>query len=237
MTSDAVTISFADPQRGWYGLASTSGLAVLFRDREVAGVGSGPDLSLTMTEVSPHERWTVKWDGPDAGFALDVVAVSAPLRSEQLVRARGTTHDGGEIDAVGQVSVTPALDWSSLSLVRYVAAWLGDGGIVLESRRARKAKAHSDEEVWCALVEHGDPVPVADPRLSTTYDGDGHQRRAGMELWLTEEEGYPLRAAGEVICGSSLDLGELQLDLAFFRWRAEGAEGVGRYDILRKRSD
>jgi hypothetical protein len=56
-----------------------------------------------------------------------------------------------------------------------------------------------------------------------------------MELWLGEE-GYPLRAAGEVICGSSLDLGEVQLDLAFFRWRAEGTEGVGRYDILRRRS-
>lgn len=236
MTSSPITtISFADPQRGWYGLASTSGLAVLFRDREVAGVGSGDDLRLAIREHAPLERWSVQWEGPDCGFAIDVEAASAAVRSEQLAVVRGTTSDGGEIDGVGQVSTTEALDWSSLSLVRYVAAWLGDGGIVLESRRPKKAKAHADEQVWAALVERGDPVPVADPRLSTTYDGDGHQRRAGLELWLSEEEGYPVRAAGEVICGSSLDLGDLQLDLAFFRWRSEGAEGVGRYDILRKR--
>jgi len=41
--------------------------------------------------------------------------------------------------------------------------------------------------------------------------------------------GSPRRRAG-----SSLDLGALRLDPAFFRWRSEGAEGVGRYDVLRK---
>ena len=41
-------------------------------------------------------------------------------------------------------------------------------------------------------------------------------------------------AAGEVVCGTSLDLGRLRLDCAFLRWRMEGREGVGRYDILRR---
>ena len=71
------------------------------------------------------------------------------------------------------------------------------------------------------------------PRLSTTYDGDGRQRRAGLELWV-DEDGCPRRAAGEVVCGTSLDLGRLRLDCAFFRWRMEGREGVGRYDVLRR---
>jgi hypothetical protein len=75
---------------------------------------------------------------------------------------------------------------------------------------------------------------VEDPRLSTTYDGDGHQRRAGLELWVSEEDDYPRRAAGEVVCGSSLELGALRLDLAFMRWHAEGVTGIGRYDVLRK---
>ena len=35
------------------------------------------------------------------------------------------------------------------------------------------------------------------------------------------------RAAGEVLCGSTLDLGALRLDCAFFRWRIEGRSGVG----------
>jgi hypothetical protein len=75
---------------------------------------------------------------------------------------------------------------------------------------------------------------VEEPRLSTTYDGDGHQRRAGLELWVSEEEGYPRRLAGQVICGSSLDLGSLRLELAFMRWHGEGVGGIGRYDVLRR---
>jgi hypothetical protein len=35
------------------------------------------------------------------------------------------------------------------------------------------------------------------------------------------------------VCGTSLDLGRLRLDCAFFRWRMDGRTGFGRYDILR----
>ena len=59
-------------------------------------------------------------------------------------------------------------------------------------------------------------------------------RRAGLELWPADEESWARRAAGEVLCGSSLDLGALRLDCAFFRWHLEGRTGVGRYDILRR---
>ncbi len=59
-------------------------------------------------------------------------------------------------------------------------------------------------------------------------------RRAGLELWPADEEAWARRAAGEVLCGSSLDLGALRLDCAFFRWHLEGRTGVGRYDILRR---
>ena len=39
------------------------------------------------------------------------------------------------------------------------------------------------------------------------------------------DDGWARRGAGEVLCGSSLDLGELRLDLAFFRWHLEGRAG------------
>ncbi len=74
---------------------------------------------------------------------------------------------------------------------------------------------------------------VADPRLSTTFDASGRQRRAGLELWMTDD-GPVRRAAGEVICGTTIDLGRLRLDCSFLHWRLEGREGIGRYDILRK---
>jgi hypothetical protein len=232
MTSE---LAFGDAERGWYGVALTgadTALAVLFRGQEIAGVMT--DASLSVSE----ER--AVWDGPDAGFDVALEPASAPIEheggSDQLVRVRGTVRAGDtteEVDCVGQRS-TRDRDLTGVDLVRGISAWLGDGGVVLEALRPEGAETHDAERVWATLVEQGEPVPVADPRLSTTYDGDGHQRRAGMELWLGED-GYPLRAAGEVICGSSLDLGEVQLDLAFFRWRAEGTEGVGRYDILRRR--
>ena len=41
-------------------------------------------------------------------------------------------------------------------------------------------------------------------------------------------------SAGEVVCGSTFELGALRLDTAFFRFRMEGREGAGRYDLLRR---
>jgi hypothetical protein len=230
MTSEAV--SFADAERGWYGLAHSAGLAVLFRGQAVAGVMSDASLAITVGGVT--------WTGADAGFDLTWEPMSGPIERaggvEQLISVRGTVRAGGvteDIEAVGQRSES-AGPRPGYDLVRVVSAWLGDGGVLLEALRPEGAEGHDVEDVWATLVEHGDAVAVAEPRLSTTYDGDGHQRRASMELWLGED-GYPLRAGGEVICGSSLDLGDHTLDLAFFRWRAEGVEGVGRYDILKRR--
>jgi hypothetical protein len=39
---------------------------------------------------------------------------------------------------------------------------------------------------------------------------------------------------GEVVTGSTLELGALRLDVAFMRWHIEGRTAVGRYDILRR---
>jgi hypothetical protein len=76
-------------------------------------------------------------------------------------------------------------------------------------------------------------VHIDDPRVSTTYDADGRQRRAGLELWVGEDDGFARRATGEVLCGSTFDLGQLRLDCSFFGWRMNGRKGVGRYDLVR----
>jgi hypothetical protein len=275
--ADAVTVSWADPDRGWFGMARLglagggqgSALAVLFREREAAaalargGLDVPPDADwaalelagLRMTVDAPLERWTVAYAGTEASFELELEAISAPAELagadpvaelggmagyEQLVAVRGRVSAAGQsaqVQGLGQRGhAWGVADWSRLELTRSVSAWLGEehGGVVLSSLRPAGAAAHADEAVWAAVVEQGEPLPVAEPRLSTTYDGDGHQRRAGLELWVDDEDGYPYRAAGEVLCGSSLDLGALRLDLAFLRWHAEGTEGVGRYDVLRE---
>ena len=69
--------------------------------------------------------------------------------------------------------------------------------------------------------------------INPMQDVDTGALRRDLELYL-DEEGYPRRAAGEVLCGTTLDLGRLRLDCAFFAWHMEGREGVGRYDVLRR---
>ena len=209
---------------------------------------------LTTAIVAPLEAWTVAWRGDDGGFDLRFEACSAPAALEaetpvakaggmegydQLCRVTGSVSHGGRTYQVrclgqrGQLWGTP--DWSKIELARAVSAWLADDrALTLTTVRPAKAKGHLDEAVSGFMFEGGEAVEIADPRLSTTYDGEQRQRRAGLELWMTEEGDYARRVAGEVLCGTTLDLGEQRLDSAFFAWRMEGREGVGRYDVLRR---
>jgi hypothetical protein len=153
------------------------------------------------------------------------------------VRAAGRER---RVDCLGQRGhAWGAPDWERIELVRTVAAWTGDGpSAALTAVRPAGAAHHADEAMWAALWEEPSGLtPLEDVRLSTTYDAEGHARRAGFELWPAGRDGdepWARRGAGEVLCGSSLDLGGLRLDCAFFRWHLQGREGVGRYDVLRR---
>ena len=185
-----------------------------------------------------------------AGFDLEFTAVSPPAEleedddaarlggmagHEQLCRVSGTAA-GHKIDCLGQRGRTWGVaDWSRIALTRSLAAWLEDGtSLTVAAVRPTGAESHADEATWGALLDADGAVAVADPRVSTTYDGDGHQRRAGLELWVSQDDDYPRRGAGQILCGSSVELGQLRLDCAFFVWQVDGREGVGRYDLLRR---
>jgi len=169
---------------------------------------------------------------------------------EQPCRVRGKVRAGGReraFDGLGQRGhAWGDADWERIELARTVTAWTDAGSASLTAIRPAGAEHHSEEATWAAVWEPAEPAPgrgdgraaqsplaVADGRLSTTYDADGHTRRAGLELWIDGAE-WPRRGAGEVLCGSSLDLGALRLDCSFFRWHLEGHAGVGRYDIVRR---
>jgi hypothetical protein len=212
------------------------------------------DLAGVATAVrAPLERWSVRFASDDGrhGFDLELEAASEPAAVgepvartggmegyEQLCHVRGTaTVDGRavEIACLGQRGHTwGAPDWARIALARSLTVWAEGGpAIALSAIRPVGATNHAEEAVWGALLSPEEVKPIADPRLSTTYDGDGHTRRAGLELWVAEEDDYPERASGEILCGSTLELGALTLDCAFFAWHLEGREGVGRYDVLR----
>lgn len=183
------------------------------------------------------------WRASDGG-ELDVIAeplgepaIFADGTREWLCRVRGTAA-GTELDGLGHAVVeAPApRGRKRVALARGVSAWLSEElAIALRARRPARAKHHEAEEV-SAFVLRGSPPdahPIDDPRLSTAYDGAGHQRRAGLELWETEESDYPLRVAGEAVGAGELELdGGERLRCAFFVWRHAGSVGGGRYDIL-----
>ncbi|TML28244.1 MAG: hypothetical protein E6G30_06075 [Actinobacteria bacterium] len=209
---------------------------------------------LRMETTEPLRAWRVALDAAGSGFDLRFAAVSPPVELaalggmegyEQLCRVEGTVTVEGEarpIACLGQRGHGwGAPDWSELELARTVTAWWDDShALTLSAIRPAGAREHDQEALSAFLVDAGEAedeaavLRVAEPRLSTTYDAQGRQRRAGLELWVAEEDELPRRAAGQVACGTSLELGRLRLDCAFFDWRMEGRVGVGRYDIVRR---
>jgi hypothetical protein len=208
---------------------------------------------LQTTVVEPLKTWTVRLDAGGHGFDLTFEAAGPPAELElderaeragelpgyeQICHVRGTAWLGERTHEVrcrgqrGHLWGVPDLD--RVAAWRAVGAWLDDGtGVVLRAVRPA-GSAHGDEELWAAVLGAGGSLRVDDPRLSTTYDDAGRQRRAGLELWVGDDDSYPRRAAGEVLCASTVDLGRLKLDCAFVRWRMGGRSGVGRYDVLRR---
>jgi len=207
--------------------------------------------AMVVRTLEPHARWHVAVDpSGGAGFELQFAAVSPPAElaeehaaarlggmtgHERLCRVTGTAA-GRPVSCLGQRGRSwGAADWSRIALTRSLAAWLEEGSsLTVSSVRPAGVENHAEEASWGALLDGDGAVPLADPRVSTTYDADGHQRRAGLELWVGEDDEYPRRGAGQVLCGSSVELGQLRLDCAFFAWQVDGREGVGRYDLVRR---
>jgi len=219
---------------------------------------------LDVETLEPLRRWRVQFAGEDASLDLEVEATGAPfeldagdpvaraggmLGYEQPVRVRGTADIGGRrltLDGLGQRGRswgTP--DWSRIERTRTITAWFEGTAIASTAIRPAGRDAHGDEVIGAVVFEPGDEAAegaadghaqVDDPRISTTFDAEGRQQRAALELWVTED-GPPRRAWGDVVCGTTLDLGRLRLDCAFMRWHMDGRTGVGRYDVLRRAPD
>jgi hypothetical protein len=250
---------YAVARLGLSGEHSASGLGLVFSGGEPVAVQADGVVDVTerdwaaidaaglsTTVERPLEAWTLAFASDGATFDLQVEAVSAPGEMadggmegyEQLCRFTGAATVAGNrvaIDCLGQRGHSwGAPDWEQMALARTLGAWIGDDlGVSLLAIRPAGSDRHDQESIAAYVYDGGEPIRVQDPRLSTGYDGEQRQQRAGLELWL-DEESPARRAAGEIVCGTSLDLGRLRLDCAFLRWHMEGREGVGRYDILRR---
>ncbi|MDQ6749481.1 MAG: hypothetical protein M3Z33_01800 [Actinomycetota bacterium] len=228
-------------------------------DLAVDGAGwedvEGAGLHIRVDE--PLRHWSAAFAHDDAEFELSFTALAPALEfgpDSAVARAGGMEsyehlcHVEGWVTVAGQVTQLHCLgqrghawgnpDWNALERATSVSGWIGeDRAFVLQAALPHNAPGHDAESVSLVSIEPGENglevLPAVDPRLSTTYDAAGHHRRAGLEYWL-DEEGYARRAAGEVVCGTTLELGRLRMDSAFFAWSLEGERGVGRYEVLRR---
>jgi len=184
------------------------------------------------------------------GLTLDVPAVDAvgaePQTSEQqLARVRGQLTVAGRpeaVEGIGQVGRSrDAGAPIGATVTRELDAWLAqDLAICLRASRPSGAREHAGETVM-AIMQEGSPahlLALDETRLSTTYDAQGQQRRASLEIWPQADSDYPRRAAAQTICGASIRLDDnraqaMRWDCAFMAWQMEGRVGVGPYSILR----
>jgi predicted secreted hydrolase len=222
---------------------------VALAGRRTVGAGTG---AAGATVEEPLARWRVRADEPALELEFEALTPPAELPGrhaaakagglegyEQLCRVRGTARVDGRdrpVRGLGQREhAWGNPDWERIALTRSVGAWLGDGtGVVLAAVRPEGVAVHAGEAIWAAALDGSRARAVDDARLSTTMDAAGRQIRAGLELWLEKSDDYPFRGTGEVVAGSTLELGALRLDVAFFRWHIEGHTGSGRYDVIRR---
>lgn len=226
MSVEAFAFSFFDLDRELYGTAR-SGATLLFHGRQPAAHAEGPEVR------EEGEGWRAEL-ADRISLQLEPLSAEANLDgvTARICRVTGEV-DGTQVDCLGTFSITGvAPRWEELQAVRAISALVDDGnGLLAIARRPRDAPGHGDEEVRAVLFRDGEPHEVEEARVSTVYDGGGRQRSAGLELWLPGEE-YPRRGSGQVIAGSSFDLEAIEVHAAVFRWRLDGREGIGGYELM-----
>jgi hypothetical protein len=226
VSAPALAVAFYDHARELYGSAR-SGATVLFEGRRPTVEPDGPEIA----------RVDGGWTATDSGrmaLELEPVAPAADLDgvSATVCLVRGDVG-GKQVDCLGAVWETRSMPaWDQLDAVRSLTALADEQHALLAiGRRPRGAVGHDEEIVTARLLDEGNLLEVENARISTVYDGSGRQRSAGLELWIPGEE-YSRRGSGLVLAGSSLDLDGIDVHVAIFRWRLDGRDATGAYELM-----
>lgn len=210
----------ADGQRGIFASAQPGRTALTFdHDRLLADA----TLDVELSEVAPP----VRLEGRTTGVStLTVCRALGALR-----------HPGGDAE-IGCLAVRtehePPDSPGAISRRRSIAVVFADGGLLaIDAARPAGAEGHDAEETAAVLAEPGEePIRFAEALLSTEFDGEGRHRRATLELTPAGDRyRAPMRGAGTVVCGTTVETPSERAEIAFFRWALEGRPGLGRYEI------
>ncbi len=240
------TVAFGSLEAGPWGLVLDAGGALVL----IGPSPAHPAYALApgnLSAAAEREDWRLESDrgGLEVSGESEPVALLADdERSggfDQLCRVRGHAEldgTGHDVDVLGVRSVRAAVDLEACDSIRGMWTWFEPAdGIALWALRPRKARGHGRDLLSATVLDHEAARAVADPRLSTVYDGAGIPSRAGLELWLDgEDQQYPRRAAGEVLVGSDpVEQQGLAIRAGLLRVHSRGAQGAGVY-LLGRRS-
>jgi hypothetical protein len=226
VTELPLALSFFDPARRLSGTAR-AGMTLLFEDTTPETIGQGPRVERAADGVLTARL------GERFELRFQPIAEPARLSGLRTTLCEVTGRVGtASVDCLGTATeTTQPPEWAELDAVRGITALFDrDRAVFVLARRPRGALGHGHELVEAKLLLDGELADVEDARLSTVYDGDGRQRNAGLELWLPAED-FPRRLSGSVQAGASLSLEGLRVNAAVFRWRMEGRDGTGAYEV------
>jgi hypothetical protein len=189
---------------------------------------SGDGIALTVSPVSKPQPPAADDESP-----APVVAEPEPAWSgrQELCRVVGTV-DGVEIECVGVRTELTQVRPGELGTVRGFSAWVSAEEAVTLLALRPGSEAHQERDLVAATVFEPDRWMTShDPRLSTTYDDDGHPTRATLELWIKQgEREFPRRAAGEAAGPAVAVAGDdVTLRVQPLRCHSRGGDGAGVY--------
>lgn len=232
-------IAFIDPAQEIWGVAVGDQPAKV----TVGSLGSEPaETAAFLTSQGDLGQWSLSTadgqlrltsspisDGARAGeeaLAMSQTEGVLALQSDTTTELHGggMRHPGGGHD--------------KLESARALIAWFPEErAMALLARRSRGAKGQDRDTLTVACLGVAGGTQVFDPRLSSTYGGDGGIRRVGAELWLGETEDgdqVPFRVAGEALgAGSRVSEAGVAIRAQPLRCHSRGQDGVGIYLLIR----
>ena len=154
-----------------------------------------------------------------------------PLRiewsAEALAGVVGPTPEGEPPWRLGG-----ELDWDEVEGLRILSARLDAQRLLaVAALRPKDAQGHGEELVIGAIGDQEHFDQLDEVLLSAEYGPDGAVRRIGLELYR-EQDGLPIRIAGDVISTTSEVRGAVRRDSAAFELRSGDDQGVGILDVL-----
>jgi hypothetical protein len=234
------TLAFGDLESAAWGTMLAGETAFLAVG---AGASASATAQFTVEGAGEDEPWLIAGDGVELTVAGDggTVPEGEAGGFVGLCRVSGRVTIGGEeheIECDGIRGLRAGEPLSAFGSVREITAWFErDEGVMALALRPRKASGHGSDQVSAAVIDAGVSLPVAEPRLSTTYAAGGLPVRMSLELWIgaDESEQYPRRVAGEATgaaVGATVD--GLELVAARLRCHSRGRDGAGVYLLARR---